>query len=165
MNYLKQYDTGGDYWQKINLLFNLLIVPPLTVFFFSYVSVKQGLEPVIEPGLKLPVEFGAFGLSMLLVGWSFWQSRKTRKQISGTFKERLDQYAVQLFKFHIWLCVASLLLAPIMLLTANEYYAAVFMIPFALFSAALPSWRRIRLGAKLDRPEWETLRKKEHIPQ
>lgn len=163
MNYLKSYQTGGDYWQKLNVLFNALLMPPLMFFIVAYLEVRGGSDPLLEESLKRPMEIGLALLSGLcvLVGW--WQYRKARQAIAGTFRERLNQYSHALLHYHLWLTLACLLLPTVIYVHASEFYAIIFMIPFAFFSSARPTWRRIRLGARLDREEWETLRRKEEI--
>lgn len=165
MAYLKKYTSGGDYWQKINLLFNSLVVLPLTLFAVTYLEVDGGGSGEVTGTLAKVLEVGSIVLCGALVAWGWQRHRARLRKVEGSFRQRLDAYLASVLRFYFMLFIGCLLLPPVMYLTGNIFFAVIFMVPFALFSSLRPTWRRIRLGAKLDREEWETLRLKKDVPE
>lgn len=165
MAYLKKYETGGDYWQKINLLFNALIVLPLTLFAIVYLEMEQGGAARMTGSTAMTLEIGSIVLSAVLVILGWLAHRRRLRELEGSFRERMDVFLVSILRFYVMLFLSCLLLPPVMYFTHNGFFPVVFIIPFALFSSMRPTWKRIRIGAKLNREEWETLRLKKEIPQ
>ncbi|MTI32004.1 hypothetical protein [Xanthovirga aplysinae] len=152
-----------SFFQKLNLVYSLLMAIPLVLFGWRYLELQKDdllTNTIGTPDQQIWVII-ALCLSLLIVLYAYFHFRKKTKKARNlpSFKSKLAAYQSSAKKMYTYLFFGSLLATGMLHFTHEQASAALFALTLFLFSVNRPSAEHVAKSLRLKKEELLLLKK------
>lgn len=163
-----KFQTGEDYYHRLNFIFNLLIAIPLVPFGFLYLAQVKNrlslitLESSVEHAISIAVLLTTAFITFKAIS-QYNSKKRTLWSEDGLRKKMILFHQILILKYMLFSITGAILTLGF-LLTLHKIHVVAFIVILVLLSLRRPTLRLIVEELNLPPEEAEILRKKEVIP-
>lgn len=155
-----QFSSSSEFIRKLNQIYHWILAAPLAFFAFMFLERRENgwIPAIVDPYYQKMTLYILFPLAvgLAIVGINSYQNLNLSP---GSLKEKLVQYHQVFMKFHVYFSLSGSICLIGLYISAHQLFFFFYILILFFSSFRRPTVRNIGSKLKLNKEEFDTLRK------